>query len=81
MQNLQIEGGIKKIIKEEMETFVKKIIDEQILEFQDKLAQKATEIISKVVEYIIVTQNDDVAGLRTVIQIEFNKVVIIGGNK
>ena len=79
MGNL-LETKIKKVIEEEMEKIAHEVIERKTKEARDEIARKSHEIVSKITEYVLVNSFDDPASLKTVVQIELNKVVILGKN-
>ena len=72
-----LEQNIKKIITDEINKFTEEIIEEKIKEVRKRIADKSSEVVSKITEYVLVNSFDDPVSLRTVVQIELNKVVIL----
>jgi predicted ribosome-associated RNA-binding protein Tma20 len=81
MSNSILEKKVKDIIVEEMNNYANEIINEKIIEVQREMAEKSQEIISKVTHYLLVNSFDDPVSLKTIVQIELNKIVIVGGKR
>ena len=73
---MNLEKGMKEYIKVELEKISNKMIESQVDEFREKLIFESKSIISKIVENILVTQNDSPHDLSTVIQIRMANVII-----
>ena len=72
-----LEKGMKDYIRDELEKISNKMIERQVDEFREKLIFESKSIISKIVENILVTQNDSPHDLSTVIQIRMANVIIM----
>jgi len=73
---INLEKGMKDYIGVELEKISNKVIESQVDEFREKLIFESKSIISKIVENILVTQNDSPHDLSTVIQIRMANVII-----
>ena len=72
-----LEKGMKDYIRVELEKISNKMIERQVDEFREKLIFESKSIISKIVENILVTQNDSPHDLSTVIQIRMANLIIM----
>ena len=73
---INLEKGMKDYIGVELEKISNKVIESQVDEFREKLIFESKSIISKIVENILVTQNDSPHDLSTVIQIRMANLII-----
>lgn len=73
---IDLEKRMKEYIKIELEKISNKMIERQVDEFREKLIFESKSIISKIVENILVTQNDSPLDLSTVIQIRMANLII-----
>jgi len=73
---INLEKGMKDYIRVELEKISNKMIERQVDEFREKLIFESKSIISKIVENILVTQNDSPHDLSTVIQIRMANLII-----
>ena len=76
MNNL-LEDKIREYIKEESDKIAQEIIDKKTQEARHEIADKVSEVVAKATKYVLVNSFEDPASLRTVVQIELNKVVIL----
>jgi hypothetical protein len=74
---INLEKGMKDYIRVELEKISNKMIERQVDEFREKLIFESKSIISKIVENILVTQNDSPHDLSTVIQIRMANLIIM----
>ena len=74
---INLEKRMKDYIGVELEKISNKMIESQVDEFREKLIFESKSIISKIVENILVTQNDSPHDLSTVIQIRMANVIIM----
>jgi len=75
--NSLLETKIKKIIEEEIKEIAYKVIERKTNEAREEISKKSHEIVSKITEYVLVNSFEDPTSLKTVVQIELNKVVIL----
>ena len=81
MMNNLLEKKIREYIQEESNKIAQEVIDKKTQEARREIADKVSEVVAKATQYVLVNSFEDLASLKTIVQIELNKVVILDGKR